>query len=1322
MIIESGIIYRSIAAQNEFSFKAVITNSTVSGISNFGISGDQGNFNLFQFNSGKIIDFNNRYVWSFNPREEINISGNIGSGYINYFINNNPVCLFSPHGDFYYKNFYLDTINSTLDFDLFLEGLIPDYEIIYPNNIGSTQSVTGYIKNISSPVQRSFKILSGDLFNLNLDYSFSQIFSNDISGNQSGIFVLEPSLNNQVNETTVNALSINFWTNFGVINSQLNYNVNPEPIYFTDFITGYTGELGLIDNFTLEKFYNYKLQSISPVNRNVSVVLENFSGHTGEILYGRFNASGNISGIFSKFIYGFDYITGRITGSGISVIDRDYYNNLPTGIVGENFSILQTATGFIDYTYNLPLFGASGTGFSPSGTVITGSGFLTGGFFSGFTYGYNKLFTTGNVNITGYYINEEGTNIKSGDGNFFILTGFTGNFYKDYSQSEWSTELVEGNRIVGIFNTYYGPGSLIIGVTGQRYFQISGFESSGVYSFDTTVLRNQSTGIYLKPLINLNSQLFISSGAAAVSEEQLFANDIFTGQNYSYFTGETGWALFDFTGFSSPSDKNGISHISFELDKNTLFFPKNVTVEISINGTNFSVIYTGDLSTLNLYDNNKYYLSNNLFTISNATNQFRYARYRFDSREVWPHQFSGNLEIEKNIGIKNLQFYHGYLVSRVTGDNLVYQLNFDTMTGYFENSGYNPQNFSGEVFYTRDSSLFPAWNAFNKDKTNYPYAQLIEDENYDIFLGYKTLESLPRNLTGFRIEFPSSEDIPPYYSVEYSNDGDTYYKAFVRTGNVNLIETGFFKVATGYQYFRVNLSPKSPCVYSPGTGHPCYNIIIDNNPECCSALWDSGCQEKFQLCTGLSFPYINPPIYTPPPVPPVPPFLLSGGWSSVFYTGDPTENIEEYYISSTANTYSIKNTNNIFISTGNGASGTFKVDNPFGSLSLSNFKSSANGNKLVTSLSSPYFANYTAFGRAVSTTDFTVKTLGSSSGEWSTKSGLYNTIFYDERYLLGKTGKYDIFDGTLILNADDIDISNNGNHIIFYKYNVQSLNTAILGYDLDFNYVDTYFGFINNNTYVGLTEEYNTQVPFSGLKIADNGRFAGLCGNRALDEDFYNGPNYIFTGQLFSRTPMLRPELAERTDPFQDGTNSGAIILLQLSKLNGSCVTVAAKSGRLITSKNFGLSWATGIGITQNYPWRKLLMSDSGRHQFAIFSTGVNNYYSNNTSPVYSGYGIFTSNNSGTNWSYLTGGAFLVDYSISTNGKYVGFIHKNNLLSTTGILYTSNNYGSLASFSGSLIIETGKGLGNLDMQQVKVSNNGIYLVKSNQYLLNKTIL
>jgi hypothetical protein len=247
MIINSGIQYRSIAAQKEFSFSFDVTASNSSGISQVGFSGDSGILPLFDLKSGNIFDINQKNIWSYNPREVVTFSGNIGSNYINYFINDNPICLFSPkNNEYYYDHWYIKVNNSSLDYNLSIKGDIPKYGFIFPDSIYFGQNISGFINN-NDITKKSFKIFSGTLFSNNIDYEINSLPLFIISGNQSGQIILKPDFSENISilSPTISNLNLLLNTNFGNITYETSLNVIPAPIYYLELFTGYTGATGI---------------------------------------------------------------------------------------------------------------------------------------------------------------------------------------------------------------------------------------------------------------------------------------------------------------------------------------------------------------------------------------------------------------------------------------------------------------------------------------------------------------------------------------------------------------------------------------------------------------------------------------------------------------------------------------------------------------------------------------------------------------------------------------------------------------------------------------------------------------------------------------------------------------------------------------------------------------------------------------------------------------------------------------------------------------------------------------------------------------------
>ena len=116
MITDSPLI-RSIANQRSFSFDLIATFSNPTGECLIGFSGNENSY--FKFESGKVYDFDNRYVYGYVQNTPIAISGNVVSGTYNYFINQRPICLLGQlNTGTYYSGFYINPSDVTVDFNL----------------------------------------------------------------------------------------------------------------------------------------------------------------------------------------------------------------------------------------------------------------------------------------------------------------------------------------------------------------------------------------------------------------------------------------------------------------------------------------------------------------------------------------------------------------------------------------------------------------------------------------------------------------------------------------------------------------------------------------------------------------------------------------------------------------------------------------------------------------------------------------------------------------------------------------------------------------------------------------------------------------------------------------------------------------------------------------------------------------------------------------------------------------------------------------------------------------------------------------------------
>lgn len=664
MVIESGIQYRSFASQNEFAFFFDCVNSNVNGYSEIGFSGNSGILPCFTFQSGNIFDINNKNVWSYNPRDIINFSGNIGINYINYFINGSPICLFSPKvTDYYYDHFYVKTSNNSIDYNFFIQGSIPDHQFIFPDTVTFGKEITGSIINNDS-IPKSFKIFSGDLFANNLDYRIKSLPIFVISGNQSGNIVLRPNFGNDIIQPSSNLGTIQLLlnTNFGNTSYIKDLNIIPAPIYYLELVTGYTGPTGLIDNFTYGKFYNYELRTILPENEEVHIFLRNISGHTGQIIYENFETSGNVGGNIGGFIYGSDYITGLSTGFFSGFRSRNYYGNYTTGIETALVRNFAYATGLINYYYNLPLFGASGTGASPIGTQIIGSGFKSGASIENIFVFKNTTYPV-NVRLTGLYNNS--LNVTNAVVNVPVY--FTGNINLNYLDYFW-----EGS---GSGIGFTGYSNKIYGITGNQIFTINGdpFNQNtlGYINYNNFITGDQKTGLLLESVIKTGVNTFLNNGESFARsflglENGGKSRNAFTGDNYFYITGNSGVIGFNFSNYPS-SDKKILKYYSFNLDYSTKFYPYIFNLEYSLDNNTW--VIADSKTSYNFYKSNP-----TIIEIPNSIpSNYNYIRLNIISGKVWPNHYNLN-NLPESIGIKNFEIYDKKDIFILSSDTIIYNL------------------------------------------------------------------------------------------------------------------------------------------------------------------------------------------------------------------------------------------------------------------------------------------------------------------------------------------------------------------------------------------------------------------------------------------------------------------------------------------------------------------------------------------------------------------------------------------------------------------------------------------------------------------------
>jgi hypothetical protein len=181
----SGDMFKKTPSLSEYSFSMVgISLTEQTGLARFGFSG--GNNTLaFSIRSGKLFDPKGYYVYGYNSGEFISVSGNVSTGFFQYFVNGEEVGYFRKNS-FNLEKFFINTTGCSLD--------------IFPSLIGSIN-----LEQIDLEIQPSFyagtqvtgRVVNNSPFNFNVySHRISYLGSNksSLSGSISGEVLSNSSL------------------------------------------------------------------------------------------------------------------------------------------------------------------------------------------------------------------------------------------------------------------------------------------------------------------------------------------------------------------------------------------------------------------------------------------------------------------------------------------------------------------------------------------------------------------------------------------------------------------------------------------------------------------------------------------------------------------------------------------------------------------------------------------------------------------------------------------------------------------------------------------------------------------------------------------------------------------------------------------------------------------------------------------------------------------------------------------------------------------------------------------------------------------------
>lgn len=253
-------MFKSFADQRCLSFECELSLSNTSGTTSIGATRVAGLSSsetvLFNFQSGKVIDSTNNFIYSYSANENLKISGNICSGLFGYYINDEPVklrdrlcqsCFTTTN----LENFFISTTGVSIDFSLKINvDTKPSYSIEFPFSPYLTGSdISGYLLNESQESWRRFKVFSGDsVFLNNSSYKLDpKLTGVKINPGSSGLFVLKyDGLDNRFNVDETGKVSdlsgvVYLNSDFGLIEQSVSVPLFKSPSYSIDFSEAFTG-------------------------------------------------------------------------------------------------------------------------------------------------------------------------------------------------------------------------------------------------------------------------------------------------------------------------------------------------------------------------------------------------------------------------------------------------------------------------------------------------------------------------------------------------------------------------------------------------------------------------------------------------------------------------------------------------------------------------------------------------------------------------------------------------------------------------------------------------------------------------------------------------------------------------------------------------------------------------------------------------------------------------------------------------------------------------------------------------------------------------
>ena len=285
----------------------------LTGVAHVGFSGQNQSI-LFKFISGKIYDFEDRYVDSYKKNERMFISGGFNTTKYNYNINNKSICNVGQKSNFSIGHFYAKSENCNLNLDTTIYSDPISLSINFPDNFVLGDTLTGAFQNLST----------------NADITVSNTAVRGASTGQYQIISSPTTINHS---TSSNIVVENMGGQEGVMPLQLQITTNAGDIYHNE-------------NLTAQQPVNYEISSfLNPQGEDQGALISGSAGDSAEgsytylldVMSGNENISGETS-VSLEYYSGKVGTYGSVTGVSFSSTGNGYDHQTMGGWVTLKFS------------------------------------------------------------------------------------------------------------------------------------------------------------------------------------------------------------------------------------------------------------------------------------------------------------------------------------------------------------------------------------------------------------------------------------------------------------------------------------------------------------------------------------------------------------------------------------------------------------------------------------------------------------------------------------------------------------------------------------------------------------------------------------------------------------------------------------------------------------------------------------------------------------------------------------------------------------------------------------------------------------------------